>query len=402
MAKLVINYDKLTRDNIKELVNICPFNAIEDKGDKIDINAGCKLCKMCVKKGPKGVIEFVEGEKNKIDKSLWRGVAIYVDHVEGNIHPVTLELIGKAKELAQKINQPVYALFIGHNIEKKAENLLHYGVDEVFVYDYEELNDFTIEPYTAAFEDFIKKMRPTAILVGATTIGRSLAPRVAARFRTGLTADCTILDMKENTDLIQIRPAFGGNIMAQIINPNARPQMSTVRYKVMDEAKRQSGISGKISMCKIDKAKLHSNIKVLKVTKKQIESSISDAEVIIAAGRGIKAQKDMDMVYELAKLLDAKVAGTRPLVEAGWIDAKCQIGLSGRTVKPRLIIVLGISGAVQFTAGMNSSDYIFAINKDEKAPIFSACHYAIVGDIYEIVPKIIEKLKANKKIESVI
>lgn len=402
MSKLVINYDKLTRDNIKQLVDICPFNAIEDKGDKIDINAGCKLCKMCVKKGPKGLIEFVEGESNKIDKSLWKGVAIYVDHVEGKIHPVTLELIGKAKELAKKINQPVYALFIGHNIEKKAEELLHYGVDKVFVYDYEELNDFTIEPYTAAFEDFINLTKPTAILVGATTIGRSLAPRVAARFRTGLTADCTILDMKKNTDLIQIRPAFGGNIMAQIINPNARPQMATVRYKVMDEAKRQSEISGKILMCKIDKAKLKSNIKVLKVTKKQIESSISDAEVIIAAGRGIKSQKDMDMVQELAELLDASVAGTRPLIEAGWIDAKCQIGLSGRTVKPKLIIVLGISGAVQFTAGMNNSDYIFAINKDEKAPIFKACNYGIVGDIYEIVPKIIAKLKANQKLENAI
>ncbi len=402
MAKLVINYDKLTRDNIKQLVDICPFNAIEDKGDKIDINAGCKLCKMCVKKGPKGLIKFVEGESNKIDKGLWKGVAIYVDHVEGKIHPVTLELIGKAKELAKKINQPVYALFIGHNIEKKAEELLHYGVDKVFVYDYEELNDFTIEPYTAAFEDFINLTKPTAILVGATTIGRSLAPRVAARFRTGLTADCTILDMKKNTDLIQIRPAFGGNIMAQIINPNARPQMATVRYKVMDEAKRQSEISGKILMCKIDKDKLKSNIKVLKVTKKQIESSISDAEVIIATGRGIKSQKDMDMVQELAELLDASVAGTRPLIEAGWIDAKCQIGLSGRTVKPKLIIVLGISGAVQFTAGMNNSDYIFAINKDEKAPIFKACNYGIVGDIYDIVPKIITKLKASKKLENII
>lgn len=402
MGKLVINYDKLTRDNIKELVNICPFNAIEDKGDKIDINAGCKLCKMCVRKGPKDIIKFVEGEKKEIDKSLWKGVAIYVDHVEGQIHPVTFELIGKAKELAAKINQPVYALFIGHNIEKKAEEILHYGVDNVFVYDYEELKDFTIEPYTSVFEDFINNVKPTAILVGATTIGRSLAPRVAARFRTGLTADCTILDMKENTDLIQIRPAFGGNIMAQIINPNARPQMSTVRYKVMDAAIRQDGISGQISVCKIDKKKLKSNIKVLKVTKKEIESTISDAEVIIAAGRGIKAQKDMDMVYELAELLDAKVAGTRPLVEAGWIDAKEQIGLSGRTVKPKLIIVLGVSGAVQFTAGMNSSDYIFAINKDEKAPIFNACHYGIVGDIYDIVPKIIEKLKLNKKIEVVL
>ncbi|MCD2346195.1 electron transfer flavoprotein subunit alpha [Clostridium guangxiense] len=402
MGKLVVNQDKLTKENIKELVNICPFNAIEDHNGKIEINAGCKLCKMCVRKGPKGIMEFVEEEVKAIDKSLWNGILVYVDHVEGNIHPVTFELIGKAKELASKIHHPVYALFIGHNIKEKAEELLHYGVDEVFVYDYEELKDFTIEPYTAVFEDLINKIKPTAILVGATTVGRSLAPRIAARFKTGLTADCTILDMKGNTDLVQIRPAFGGNIMAQIINPNSRPQMATVRYKVMSAPERKQGKGGKISICNIDKEKLTSNIKVLKITQKQPENSISDAEVIIAVGRGIKAKKDMDMVYELAELLNARVAGTRPLVEAGWIDAKSQIGLSGRTVKPKLIIVLGVSGAVQFTAGMNNSEYIFAVNKDEKAPIFNSSHYGIVGDIYEIVPKLIEKLKENKKMESVI
>ncbi|WP_234121672.1 electron transfer flavoprotein subunit alpha [Clostridium hydrogenum] len=402
MGKLVVNQNKVTKENINELLSICPFNAIENHDGKIEVNAGCKLCKMCVRKGPKGVMEFVEEEVKAIDKSLWKGILVYVDHVEGNIHPVTFELIGKAKELASKINHPVYALFIGHNIKEKAEELLHYGVDEVFVYDYEELKDFSIEPYTAVFEDLINKVKPTAILVGATTVGRSLAPRIAARFKTGLTADCTILDMKENTDLVQIRPAFGGNIMAQIVNPNSRPQMATVRYKVMSAPERQKEESGKISLCSISKEKLASNIKVLKVTKKLPENSISDAEVIIAVGRGIKTKKDMDMVYELANLLKARVAGTRPLVEAGWIDAKTQIGLSGRTVKPKLIIVLGVSGAVQFTAGMNSSEYIFAINKDEKAPIFNASHYGIVGDIYEIVPKLIEELKQNKKIESAV
>lgn len=400
MGKLVVNQDKITKDNINELVNICPFNAIENHNGKIEINAGCKLCKMCVRKGPKGVMEFVEEKIKSIDKSLWKGILVYVDHVEGNIHPVTYELIGKARELASKINHPVYALFIGHDIKEKAEELLHYGVDEVFVYDSEELRDFTIEPYTAVFEDLINKIKPTAILVGATTVGRSLAPRVAARFKTGLTADCTILDMKENTDLVQIRPAFGGNIMAQIINPNNRPQMATVRYKVMSAPERQKDKSGKITVCSIDKEKLISNIEVLKITKKEPENSISDAEIIVAVGRGIKAKKDMDMVYELANLLNARVAVTRPLVEAGWTDAKSQIGLSGRTVKPKLIIVLGVSGAVQFTAGMNSSEYIFAINKDEKAPIFNVSHYGIVGDLYEIVPKLIEEIKENKKMES--
>lgn len=397
MGRLVVNASKLNSENIKELVNICPFNAIEEKNGKIEINAGCKMCRLCVRKGPAGVMEFVEEEVKKVDKNAWKGIAVYVDHVEGDIHPVTLELIGKARELAKKVNYPVYCLFLGSNIESKAKELLHYGVDEVFVYDKEELKDFRIEPYAAAFEDFVNKVKPSAILVGATTVGRSLAPRMAARFRTGLTADCTILDIKENTDLVQIRPAFGGNIMAQINTPNTRPQLATVRYKVMNAPQREDEAKGKITKCEIDSSKLASNIDVLKVTHKEKEENISDAEVIVACGRGIKSEKDMEMVYELAGLLGAQVAGTRPLIEAGWLKAKRQIGLSGRTVKPKLIIALGISGAVQFTAGMNGSEYIFAVNKDEKAPIFNTAHYGIVGDIYEIVPRLIESLKLQKE-----
>ena len=393
MSKLICNQEKVNETNVQELIKICPFGAIEYNNGKIEVNAGCKMCKVCVKKGPTGVMEFIETKEKQVDKSLWKGIGVYVDHVEGVIHPVTLELIGKARELAKVVNFPVYCVFIGHNIKEKAKELLNYGVDEVFVYDYEELKDFRIEPYTAAFEDFVNKVKPSSLLVGATTIGRSLAPRVAARFRTGLTADCTILKMKENTDLVQIRPAFGGNIMAQIICPNNRPQMSTVRYKVMNAPEKLCEAKGKITICEMDRAKLKSNIKVLKVTKKEVEENISDAEVIIAVGRALKSEKDLAMIQELADLLDAQVAGTRPTIEAGWIDAKKQIGLSGRTVKPKLIIALGISGAVQFTAGMNGSERIFAVNKDPNASIFNVAHYGIVGDIYEIVPKLIEDIK---------
>ena len=396
MGRLVVNENKLNSQVVQDLVKICPFKAIEDKDGKIEINAGCKMCKICVNKGPAGVIEFVDEVAKTVDKSLWKGIAVYVDHVEGDIHPVTLELIGKAKELASKVDFPVYCLFLGSNISDKSEELLHYGVDEVFVYDKEELKDFRIEPYAAAFEDFVNKVNPSTILVGATTIGRSLAPRMAARFRTGLTADCTVLDMKENTDLVQIRPAFGGNIMAQIKTPNTRPQLATVRYKVMNAPERTLETSGKITICDIDSTKLSSNIKVLSVTHKEREESISDAEVIIAVGRGIKSEKDMQLVHQLADLLDAQIGCTRPIIEAGWLDAKKQIGLSGRTVKPRLIITLGISGSVQFAAGMNGSEYIFAINKDEKASIFNIAHYGIVGDINEIVPQLIEQINMAK------
>ncbi|ACA44034.1 electron transfer flavoprotein subunit alpha [Clostridium botulinum] len=398
MGKLVVNEEKLTPSIIGELVKICPFGALGENSGKIEISAACKMCKLCVKKGPAGVMEFVEEEKSHIDKSIWKGIAVYVDHVDGDIHPVTYELIGKARELANKINHPVYAVFIGHDIKEKAEEILHYGVDEVFVYDNEKLKDFRIEPYTKAMEDFISKDKPSTLLVGATTIGRSLAPRVAARFRTGLTADCTILDIKENTDLVQIRPAFGGNIMAQIINPNNRPQLATVRYKVMDAPERSEEKSGKVTLCSIDKSQLDSQIKVLKVTKKQVEESISDADIIIAVGRGLKKEKDLDMINELAELIGAQIATTRPLIEAGWTDAKRQIGLSGRTVKPKLIITCGISGAVQFTAGMNNAECIVAINKDPKASIFNVAHYGIIGDIYEVIPTLINNIKEGKRL----
>lgn len=402
MGKLVIHEEKLNQEVIGKLVDICPFNAMEAKDGKVEITAGCKMCKLCVKKGPEGVVEFVEDESRPtVDKSKWNGIAIYVDHVDGDIHPVTLELIGKGKELAAKINHPVYCVFIGHNIKAKAEELLQYGVDEVFVYDYEELKDFRIEPYTAAFENFVNKIQPSSILVGATTVGRSLAPRIAARFRTGLTADCTILDVKPNTDLDQIRPAFGGNIMAHIHTPNNRPQLATVRYKVFDAPEKVEEVSGKITSCEIEVEKLASKITVLDVIEKEKEESISEAEAIIAVGRGIKTEKDMLMIEELADLLGAKVAGTRPLVESGWIDAKQQIGLSGRTVKPKLIITLGISGAIQFVAGMDNSECIFAINKDEDAAIMKVANYAVVGDIYDILPQLIESLKAGKALSEV-
>ena len=393
MGRLVINQDKV--GNKEELVKICPFGALEIKDNKLDINSGCKMCKLCVRKGPEGAVVFVEDEKIEIDKSLWSGIAVYVDHVDGEIHPVTLELIGKARELADKLNQEVYCIAMGDNIESNVRELLHYGVDKVFLYDDNELKYFRIEPYTSVIEDFIKNVKPAVLLVGATTVGRSLAPRVAARFRTGLTADCTILDIKENTDLVQIRPAFGGNIMAQIVTPNSRPQLATVRYKVMSAPERGEDEVGEIIKVSIKKEKLKSNINVLEVAKKSKEKEISEADVLVVAGRGVKSEKDLEMIKELSELLGGQVACTRPLIEAGWVDAKRQVGLSGRTVRPKLIITCGVSGAVQFTAGMNNSDYIFAINTDEKAPIFKVAHYGIVGDIYEVVPMLIEKLKNN-------
>lgn len=388
MKKLLIHQEKI-KDK-EAFLKICPFGAFEIINGAVTVNAGCRMCGLCVKKSVNGEAEFIETAKY-IDKSIWNGICVYADSEEGEIHPVTFELLGKATELARKVNFSVYCLFIGKR--EKAEELLYYGADEVYVYDNPKLEHFRIEPYTAVFEDFITKVRPSVILVGATPVGRQLAPRVAARFETGLTADCTVLDIEENTDLIQIRPAFGGNIMAQILTPYHRPQMATVRYKVMNAPGRSPVKSGKIVMCDIDEALLQSGIEVLKVEKKQKVKTIENAEIIVAAGRGVKKPEDLALVQRLADLLDAELACTRPLAENGWVEARRQIGLSGRTVRPKLLIACGISGAVQFTAGMNCSERIFAINKDANTPIFKTAHYGIVGDLYEILPRLIEMLE---------
>ena len=391
MGKLVINHNQVTLEKAEALVSLCPFGAITYADGKLDISSGCKMCKMCVRKG-QGLVDFVE-ETKEIDKSLWKGICVYADCTGGSIHRVTFELCGKARELAKVTSHPVYALVIGHNTGDCAKQLLHYGVDKVFVYDHPEFADFRIEPYTAAFCDFIDKEKPSSILVGATNLGRQLAPRVAARCRTGLTADCTVLEMKENTDLVQIRPAFGGNIMAQIVTPNTRPQFCTARYKVFTEPKPSQEASGEIIPMAITEDMYQTNVRVLRTVQKPKDIDIAEAEVIVAVGRGASSEGMRQAAKELADCLGGVVACTRPLVEGNVYDAKHQIGLSGRTVKPKLIITLGISGAVQFAAGMKSSDCIVAINSDPAAPIFDVAHYCVVGDVNLIVPKLIEKIK---------
>lgn len=391
MGKLVINHHLITPEKAELLVSLCPFGAISYENGQVDISSACKMCKMCVRKG-QGTVDFVE-ETTEIDKSLWKGVCVYADCTGGVIHRVTFELCGKARELAAVTGHPVYALMIGHNTQACAEQLLHYGVDKVFVYDHEAFADFRIEPYTAAFCDFIEKEKPSSILVGATNLGRQLAPRVAARCKTGLTADCTILEMKENTDLVQIRPAFGGNIMAQIVTPNTRPQFCTVRYKVFTEPKPTDAPSGEIVCMQVTEKMTETGVQVLSTVEKPKDMDIAEAEVIVAVGRGAAGTAMLEQAQELADLLGGVVACTRPLVESNVFDAKHQIGLSGRTVKPKLIIALGISGAVQFTAGMNGSECIVAINSDPAAPIFDVAHYCITGDVNQIVPKLIAKIK---------
>ncbi len=394
---LIIHNEKIDEAVASKLIDICPFKALSYDDGKLSVNAACKACKLCVKKGPAGAVTWEDEEKKEtIDKALWRGICVFCEIADGKLHPVTLELLGKARELADSISHPVYGILIGSGVGEYAQELTHYGADKVFIYDDPAFAEFRISPYTAAFYDFIEKIKPSSILVGATNMGRSLAPRVAARCGAGLTADCTVLKMKENTDLVQIRPAFGGNIMAQIVTPNVRPQFCTVRYKIFPVPTRSNTSCGEVVSMDVADSMKKSDTQILSVTEKPREIDISDADVIVACGRGFSKEGDLEMARELAELLGGQLAGTRPLIESGWLSPKRQIGLSGRTVKPKLIICLGISGSVQFAAGMKGSDLIVAVNKASDASIFDICHVGLVGDLYEIVPALIEKIKGGK------
>lgn len=392
-----LNFNHETCILCGQCVEKCPFGALEIKDNKVEINASCKMCKLCIKNCPVNAVSLIEDvPAATVDKDAWNGVMVFVEQEVTGIHPVAYELIGKARELAGKISHPVYAVLIGGETAKEqAKDLLNYGVDKVFVYAHQELASFRCDVYANVMEHCISTVKPTAVLVGATSLGRSLAPACATRFRTGLTADCTVLDMKENTDLVQIRPAFGGNIMAQIITTNSRPQFATVRYKVMDMAQKTAP-HGEVAECAVTEDMLVSGIEVVSTTLMEKVKGIEEEDVLVVAGRGVKRQEDLAMLQELAEALGGQIVTTRPLVEKGWNEVTRQIGLSGRTVKPKLIITCGVSGAVQFAAGMSGSECIVAINTDPEAPIFKIANYCIVKDLYEVVPQLTAAVKAKK------
>ena len=392
MAQFVVIQRKCTGCGI--CVSACPFGAIDLKSTA-EINAACKMCGMCEKSCPEKAIVRLETKAKSVDKEAWRDILVFCEMTEGGLHPVGPELIGKAHELGRSIGYRVDALLLGHHCDNAVKALRHYGVRNIYVYDDPALSFFRAEIYAACAEDVIKKKKPSVVLVGATALGRSLAPRLSTRFRTGLTADCTELQLKENSDLVQIRPAFGGNIMAQIVTPHTRPQFATVRYKVMNAPAWQEEAKGEVLRMSLP----GNAVSEVVLREKRIipkAANISEADILVVAGRGLKKESDLDMIKELAGLLGGEYAFTRPLVEKGWDTNARQIGLSGRTVKPKLIITCGVSGAIQFTACMEGSERIVAINTDKNAPIFRVAHVGIVGDVYDIVPRLIENIKKEK------
>lgn len=324
----------------------------------------------------------------------YKDVWVFAEQRAGQLMPVVIELLGEGRKLADDIGCRLCSVLVGSKLEGLAQELVSYGAEVVYCYDDERLYQFTTDGYAKVICDAITAYKPEVMLYGATHIGRDLAPRIAAQANTGLTADCTKLEIDPETRCImQTRPAFGGNLMATIVCPNHRPQMSTVRPGVMDKAVQDTARKGEVVQCKVELADDAIRTKVLEVVKSAKEMvSLTEANVIVSGGRGLGSPEGFKMIKELADKLGGVVGSSRACVDAGWIEHAHQVGQTGTTVKPNLYIACGISGAIQHLAGMKESDIIVAINKDENAPIFETADYGIVGDVYEIVPMLIESL----------
>lgn len=329
----------------------------------------------------------------------YQGVWVFAEQRDGELQNVSLELLGKGRELADKLQTQLTAVLLGQGIKGTAKELIHYGADKVIVADDPMLKLYVTEPYTKVMCEVIESYHPEIILIGATAIGRDLAPRVSARIHTGLTADCTSLEIEEDTkNLLMTRPAFGGNIMATIICPDHRPQMSTVRPGVMIKRAKDEGRTGEVIEFSTNLSQADMNVEVIEVvkeTKKKVK--IEEANALVSGGRGIGKKENFELLKELAKELGGMVSGSRAVVDAGWLEREYQVGQTGKTVRPDLYIACGISGAIQHVTGMEESELIIAINKNANAPIFELADVGIVGDVNKVIPAVIEALKSAKE-----
>lgn len=325
----------------------------------------------------------------------YKGVFVFVQQVDNVITPVSYELIGKGKELATDLETEVTAVVLGSDIDAMGKELARHGADKVIMVDDPVLKVYTTEPYVHAFVEVINKYKPEVVLFGATAIGRDMAPRVSARVHTGLTADCTKLEINpEDKGLMMTRPAFGGNIMATILCPEHRPQMSTVRPGVMQKLPTDDSKEAEVIKETIADLADHVNVEVLDIVKSVADKmDIQDAKILVAGGRGMASPENFKLLEDLAEALGGTVASSRACVDAGWVEKDRQVGQTGKTVRPNLYIACGISGAIQHLAGMEESDVIIAINKDETAPIFGVADYGVVGDVFKILPLFTEAVK---------
>lgn len=333
-----------------------------------------------------------------MNKADFNGVWVFAEQREGQLQKVSLELLGEGRKIADKLGSKLTALLIGSKVQNLVEDLSRHGADEVLVVDAPELEHYTTDGYTKAICELANTKKPNIIFIGATFIGRDLGPRVAARLETGLTADCTSLDVDvESGDLLATRPAFGGNLMATIVCPDHRPQMATVRPGVFEKLP----LGENDATVENVEVKFNSNdirTKIVEIIKEHKDIvDISEANVLVAGGRGIGSEENFKMLKELAEVMNGSIAASRAAVEKGWVDKDYQVGQTGKTVRPNIYVACGISGAIQHAAGMQDSDMIIAINKDANAPIMKIADYAIVGDVNKVVPEFIAQLKAMKE-----
>lgn len=338
----------------------------------------------------------------------YKGVFVFAQQVDGVINNVALELTSEATKLAAALNTEVTAVLLGKDVKGLADELAAYGADRVLVVDDPALETYTTEPYAHAMDEIIKQYKPDIVLYGATAIGRDLAPRVSARVATGLTADCTVLEIGEFKNALgnvnkgyegkmflnATRPAFGGNLMATIVCPDNKPQMATVRPGVMQKIEPKEGAKANVEEVKVDFTKDNKYVEVLEVVKAVKDKvDISEAKILVSGGRGVGSAENFKLLEDLADAIGGEVSASRACVDAGWVPKDIQVGQTGKTVRPQVYFAIGISGAIQHAAGMEESDIIIAINKDESAPIFSIADYGVVGDLNKIVPLLTEAIK---------
>lgn len=391
---IIVDRDKCTA--CETCISVCPFTAIEMKEGKAFINEYCQICMACLTACPEGAIKEVpenqEGQKVQEGKGVW----IFAEQREGKVAPVALELLGSGRRLADELKAELSAVLFG-STQGEAEELIKWGADKVYHSPDRIFEKFNDEPYSKLLVNLIREHKPEIVLAGATPIGRSFIPRVAARLRTGLTADCTALEIDKDTGkLMQIRPAFGGNIMATILCPNNRPQIATVRPRVMKKGEYLSDRKGEIISVPAENLPCRTKVTETVQDASECKVNLQEADIIVAGGRGLGNAKGFNLLFELAETLDATVAASRAAVDEGWIPYRHQVGQTGKTVCPKIYIACGISGAVQHMVGMQSSDIIIAINKNPEAPIFNVASYGIAGDLYEIIPMLIKKIKEAK------
>lgn len=377
-------------------IDKCPYEALYMKENIAIVDEEkCTLCGVCVDHCNFEAIELItKSQKDTSYSNDYKGIWVLAEQREGELLNVSIELVGEARRLAKKKEAEVAAVLVGESLSGQAEKLIARGADKVYLLENEELKNYRTEPYTQVISDLIEKEKPETVLIGATNNGRDLGPRLAARLNTGLTADCTKLDIdSEKEILLQTRPAFGGNLMATIVCPEHRPQMATVRPGVMMELEKDSNRTGEIIRFQpeIEEKNMITKIKdIIKEPKTSI--NLENANIIVAGGRGVGCPENFNLIEKLAETVDGEVGASRAVVDEGWIRKEHQVGQTGKTVKPTLYIACGISGAIQHKAGMQNSDYIIAINKDPEAPIFDICDYGIIGDLKEVIPDLIEEI----------